>query len=145
MTSAPRALTVRLHHPAPVVFDYLADPRTRPQWQSSLRRVEPLTDQVTGVGARWRDVTWTGVRPVMEVVTHDPPVAWAEQGRWRGLSASLSLVLVAVGEETDVRVSVSLDGAGAWRLAAQAAGRLAPAALRSDLRRVDRLLAERRG
>ena len=35
--------------PAEVAFDYLIDPRHRPEWQSSLRRVELVDDRVAAV------------------------------------------------------------------------------------------------
>lgn len=138
-------LVVRMHHPVARVFDYLADPRNRPEWQSSLRRVELLGTRTTGVGTRWRDVTWAGVRPEMRVVTHEPQQAWAEEGTWRGLTAFLLIVFVEQGDETDLEISVRLRGSGLWRIPAAGAGLLTPAALRSDLGRADRILGETRG
>lgn len=145
MGPGERSFTVRFHRPADEVFDYLSDPRTRPEWQSSLRRVDLLTDPATGVGARWRDVTLAGMRPEMLVVTHEPGQAWAEEGRWRGLTAYLALTFVPQGGESDVEVLVSLTGSGWWRLPALVTGWLGPAALRADLRRADRLLTRRAG
>ena len=43
--------------PADVAFAYLADPRNRPEWQSSLRAVELLDEGEPRVGMRWRDLT----------------------------------------------------------------------------------------
>jgi hypothetical protein len=137
------SVVVRLHHPVARAFDYLADPRHRPEWQSSLRRVEMLSEQTAGVGTRWRDVTWLGVSPELRVVTHEPQQAWAEEGRWRGITASLLIIFVAQGDETDLEMSVRLRGTGIWRLPAAVAGLLTPAALRSDLARADRILASR--
>ena len=137
-------LVVRMRHPVGVVFDYLADPRNRPEWQSSLRGVELLTEQTVGVGTRWRDLTWAGLSPELRVVTHEPREAWAEEGSWRGLTASLLIVFVDLGEETDLEMSVRLRGAGLWRVPAAGAGMLTPAALRSDLGRADRILGRPR-
>lgn len=142
---ARHSFAVRFHRPAEVVFDYLTDPRTRPAWQSSLRRVELLPGSPTGLGARWRDVTMVGIRPTMQVVTHEWPRAWAEEGRWRGLTAYLALSFVPQGDQSDVLVLVSLTGRGWWQIPATAAGWLTPTALRSDLRRADRLLVARAG
>lgn len=136
-------LVVRMHHPVGVVFDYLADPRRRPEWQASLRRVELIGDQATGTGARWVDRTWAGLSPEMRVVTHEHREAWAEEGRWRGLTASVLMIFVPQGDETDLEVSVRMRGAGLWRLPAAGATLLAPAALRHDLARADRILARR--
>lgn len=140
----PSNLVVRMHHPVEAVFDYLADPRNRPEWQSSLRRVDLLSEQPTGMGARWRDVTWVGVNADMRVMTHEHLDAWAEEGTWRGITASLLLTFTPQGDETDVGVTVRLRGTGWWRFPAAVAGVLTPAALRSDLARADRKLRARR-
>ncbi|MEZ5093944.1 hypothetical protein [Nocardioides sp.] len=100
------------------LFAYLADPRHRPEWQSSLRRVELLSTKVTGVGTRWRDHTWAGMAPEMRVITHEPQQAWAEEGSWRGLRAFLLMVFVDQGDETDLEISVRMRGTGIWRLPA---------------------------
>ena len=48
---------VRFDVPADVAFDYLVDPHRRPEWQSSLRRVEDVGTGAPRVGQRWVDVT----------------------------------------------------------------------------------------
>jgi uncharacterized protein YndB with AHSA1/START domain len=143
MLAGGRTFTVRFHHPVGRVFDYLSDPRLRPEWQLSLRRVEPLNDVETGVGARWRDVTVVGLGPVLEVVTHEPGREWAEQGSWRGVAADLSLTFTSCGEDTDVGVRFRLSGSGLYRLPAAATTLLTAPALRSDLARADRMLGRR--
>jgi hypothetical protein len=129
---------VRFHHRVEVVFDYLADPARRPEWQSSLRRIEPLTAQTSGVGARWRDVTAAGIRPELSVVEHDRPRRWAEEGRWRGITAYLSLAFTPRGEQTEAVVTFRMDGTGPYVVIAATVARLAPMALRRDLARADR-------
>ena len=69
-----------------VAFDYLADPRHRPEWQSSLARVEDV-DGEPRVGQTWVDVTTPGLRPAMETTELDRPHRWTERGTWRGFSA----------------------------------------------------------
>ena len=49
--------------PCEVAFDYLADPARRPEWQSSLARVEDV-DGEPRVGQTWVDVTRPGLRPL---------------------------------------------------------------------------------
>src|SRR3712207_7914381 len=44
------------------VHAYLAAPRNRPRWQSSLRRVEDVVGD-GGPGTTWTDVTAVGARP----------------------------------------------------------------------------------
>ena len=134
---------MRFHRPVDVVFDYLSDPTARPEWQSSLRRVELRGAQTSGVGTRWIDVTWAGLRPELVVVTHEPGEAWAEEGVWRGFTAYLALMFAAVGDECDVTALARVRGRGLARGPAALATRAAPLALRSDLRRADRILRDR--
>ena len=81
---------VRFDMPADVAFDYLVDPHRRPEWQSSLRRVEDVDAGAPRVGQRWVDVTVPGLRPRMETTVLDRPRTWTEVGRWRGIDAVLT-------------------------------------------------------
>lgn len=92
----------------------LRDPARRPEWQSTLRRV----DDVRGsgeVGSTWTDVTWPGLRPRMRT-TRDAAsgsgARWAEHGRWRGWRAELSLDLRAGGDGTLLEVVVDIEPPG---------------------------------
>jgi Polyketide cyclase / dehydrase and lipid transport len=128
--------------PAEVAFDYLVDPRNRPQWQSSLARVEQA-DGEPRVGQRWIDVTRPGLRPAMETTELDRPRRWTECGRWRGFSATLTLVFEPADDGCEVRPSMRLDGSGVARPLARALGRVAPYAVRADLRRAAEVLSRR--
>ncbi|MGW0455658.1 MULTISPECIES: SRPBCC family protein [Gordonia] len=79
------------------VFDYLADPRNRPEWQASLRAIAdlmPLGDHPGDEGTSWTDVTVVpGVRPRMEVVRSARPRRWVEIGQWRFVDAALVLTI----------------------------------------------------
>ncbi|MFT4397337.1 SRPBCC family protein [Gordonia lacunae] len=81
--------------PLDVTFDYLADPANRPEWQSSLRRVDdlrPIGDRAGDVGTSWTDVTVVpGVSPRMEVTACESRRMWQEIGRWRSVDAVLTL------------------------------------------------------
>jgi len=142
---------LRVAAPPPAVFDYLAEPRHRPQWQPSLRAVEVLTDGPTGVGTRWRDRTMVGAAPYLEITAMEPPAegrpgSWAEIGRWRGLEAGLTLSFRPVTGDpaaTDVSVGFSVTGGGPWRVPARVLRLLARPAVRSDLRRAGRMLEAR--
>jgi len=123
-----------------VVFDYLKDPRNRPEWQSSLRAV---TDVVGNgdVGTTWTDVTKPGIRPRLRVTDCVSPTLWIEEGEWRSIKARLIVQLrphesgtlvKAIGDFTFPRL---LTPAG-WLLRY-----VTPAAIRADLR----LAAERIG
>ncbi len=137
--------TVRL--PAAVsaeaLYAYLTDPSRRPQWQLSLRRVADVSGRGE-VGSHWVDVTVVGARPRLSVLAADPPRSWTEQGRWRGLSATLRLELDADGAGRCVLSAFfRIEGRGLWRVAAAILQRLAGPAIASDLRRAVRLATRR--
>jgi hypothetical protein len=128
--------------PVEVAFDYLVDPRNRPEWQSSLRRVE-LADPVPRVGQRWVDVTSAGVRPAMETTVLDRPVLWTERGTWRGIEAVLTLHFEERGAGCAVRADAVVSGKGPARLLGPVLTRAAALAVPGDLERAARTLAER--
>jgi uncharacterized protein YndB with AHSA1/START domain len=140
----PPGKTVRFDAAPEIVFDYLVDPANRPEWQSSLRSVELLSDGPPRVGTRWIDRTVPGMRPRMETTVQDRPLRWVEVGRWHGLEAELALTFSprAVGG-TDVVADMSFRGPAVWRPAAWVLGRIGPAPVAADLRRAARILAER--
>jgi hypothetical protein len=127
-----------------VAFDYLADPANRPEWQSSLRSVDLLTDGPPRVGTTWVDRTWPGLNPRMETLVQDRPVRWSEVGHWHGLEAELVLAFSprAVGG-TDVVAEMTFRGGPAWRPVAFVLGRISAAPVAADLRRAARILAGR--
>ena len=58
------------------VFDYLVDPRRRPEWQSSLRRVSEV-DGEPRVGQTWVDETKARIKPRMRTTELVRPVRWS--------------------------------------------------------------------
>ena len=138
MTPAPVVVPAA----AEVAFDYLVDPVNRPQWQSSLARVEDITGAV-GVGQRWVDVTTPGLRPVMETTAYDRPVRWTERGTWRGFAAELTLVFTETPQGCALDWTMQLTGRGVARPVAAVLNRVAPLAVRSDLRRAGEVLSRR--
>ena len=126
--------------PPEVAFDYLADPRNRPAWQSSLARVEAVTGEPR-IGQRWVDVTRPGLRPAMETTELDRPHRWAEIGRWRGLRAALALTFVAADGGCEVVFEFEVAGDGWLRPAGAALTTVAVPAVRADLRRAAGILA----
>jgi len=130
--------TVRFAVPADVAFDYLVDPRNRPAWQSSLRRVEDV-DGEPRVGQTWTDVTKPGLRPAMTTTELDRPTRWTESGTWRFVRADLTLVFAPVTDSScDVTFSFEFFGLGPLGPAVSAVSRPAVGA---DLRRAARLVA----
>ena len=70
--------TVELPVPVEVVFDYLSDPRNRPEWQASLRSVTVPAGEEPHLGQRWQETTAVGVRPRLEIIEMDRPHVWTE-------------------------------------------------------------------
>lgn len=132
-------ITVDVAAPVDVAFAYLTDPERRPEWQSSLRRVEDLNGD-GGVGTTWRDVTSVGARPRMAVTDVQPGRTWAERGEWRGIAATLRLDFAPVATGTRVTATVDLTTPAPLRPAGAVLRRLAPYAVRADLRRAARQL-----
>ena len=146
--SIPRRHTfgadVEVPLPPEVVFRYLADPRNRPEWQSSLMSVTiPERFDEPYVGLAWTDTTVVGVRPRMEITELVPYRTWAEVGHWHGVAAGLLLRFTAVPRGTRVRAEGWLAGRGPWAVAAAATARAAGLGVRGDLARAARILTER--
>ena len=133
---------VRFDVPADVAFDYLVDPHRRPEWQSSLRRVEDV-DGEPRVGQRWVDVTVVGLRPRMETTALDRPRTWTEVGTWRGIDAVLTLAFTPDGDGCRVTPTFRVSGRGAARPLAWVVDRVAVLGVLPDLRRAAKLLAAR--
>ena len=141
------SFTLTVAAPPRRVFDYLSEPRHRPEWQASLRAVELEDDGPTGVGTRWTDRTAGGARPrlgIVEMRASGPsgvPGVWSEVGRWRGLCAELTLRFHPHPRGTRVDGTVEVRGTP-WpaRLVLRT---LAPPAVRADLRRAARILERR--
>jgi uncharacterized protein YndB with AHSA1/START domain len=134
-----RPVAVEFATPVDVVFGYLSDPSRRPEWQGSLRRIESLRGD-GDVGTTWRDVTAVGARPRMEVTEVDRATSWAEVGRWRGIEASLRLGFEEAPTGTVVTATVDVETSLLQRPVGWVLRRLAPYAVRSDLRRAARAL-----
>jgi hypothetical protein len=126
--------------PAEVAFDYLVDPRNRPEWQSSLRWVEDVSGGPRA-GQTWTDVTWPGLRPAMRTDILERPRLWSESGTWRFVRADLTLRFGAVGQRAcDVRFAFRVHVLGPLGLAVSA---VSVPAVAADLRRAARILGSR--
>jgi hypothetical protein len=138
-----RTTTLRYAVPVSVAFRYLADPRNRPEWQSSLRRVELLDEGEPRPGMRWHDFTAVRMVAEMMITELEPDVLWAETGRWRRIAADLTLRFAPHRGGCSVDVEFEVRGTGMLRPVGWAASRVALLALRSDLRRAGRILETR--
>lgn len=146
MSGRTGGLTTSLQYavPAPVAFAYLADPCNRPEWQSSLRAVEVLDEGEPRVGQRWRDLTKAGVNPDMVITEMETDRLWAETGRWKGIEADLTLRFTPEGPRCRVEATFEVRGRGLLRPVGWAATGAGLFAVRGDLRRAGRILAEGR-
>lgn len=138
-----RVAPIRFEVSCEEAYDYLVDPANRAEWQSSLRRVEQVRGPDGVIGQTWIDVTTAGVRPLMELTDAERPHRWSEVGRWRGFGATLTLTFTPVGSFCDVTPSMSVYASGLLRPIGGLLDRLAPLAVRSDLRRAATILARR--
>jgi hypothetical protein len=135
--------TVRFDVPLEVAYAYLADPRNRPEWQSSLRSVELLDAGEPRVGMRWRDHTAARIVPEMAITVMEPGEVWAEVGRWRAVSAILLLTFEPSGSGCTVDVAFRVRARGLLAPVGWLAtvGGVLP--VLSDVRRAARILASR--
>ena len=132
-------VTVDFAAPLDVVFGHLSDPERRPDWQSSLRRIEDLRGD-GGVGTTWTDVTAVGARPRMAITEVDPGRVWAERGTLRGIVVNLRLDFAPSGTGTSVTATFDLATVLPLWPAGWVMRRLAPYAVRADLQRAARAL-----
>jgi uncharacterized protein YndB with AHSA1/START domain len=138
-----RTTTLRYAVPVHEAFSYLADPRNRPEWQSSLRSVELIDEGEPRVGFRWRDHTAVRMAPEMVITELEPDVSWAESGRWRAIEADLTLRFAPHRAGCSVDVEFAVRGNGFLRPVGWAASGAGLFAVRSDLRRAGRILEKR--
>ena len=143
--TTPGALSTSVEYAVPVgvAYGYLADPRNRPEWQSSLRGVELLDEGGPRVGMRWRDLTAVRIEPEMVITQLEPDVVWAETGRWKAIEADLTLGFARRAGGCSVAVSFGVRGRGLLRPVGWVATGAGLFAVRSDLRKAARILAER--
>ena len=127
--------------PAEVAYAYLVDPRNRPAWQSSLRRVEDVTPAEPVVGQTWIDVTSPGLRPAMETVALEPDTLWTERGTWRGITAELTLRFAPTEGGCTVTAEMSVRGRGLLAPLGPVITALAGLAVPADLKRAAGLLS----
>jgi hypothetical protein len=122
-----------------VAFDYLVDPRHRPEWQASLARVSAI-DGEPRVGQTWVDETKLGLRPRMRTTRLDAPRRWSESGTWRFVRADLTLEFAEAADGCTVAYRFRIHALGPLGLAATA---VSVPAVRADLRRAARILSSR--
>jgi hypothetical protein len=137
------SVTLDLPHEPAALFRYLAEPRNRPEWQSSLRAVADVDEGEPHAGMQWRDITKVGIKPHMQLTEVTPFRTLAELGTWHGVDGLLTLRFLKIGEGTRLTAEGRVIGRGPFAVAAAVAGRWAPATIEVDLRRASNALASR--
>ncbi len=132
--------SVRFPVSCEVAYDYLVDPAQRASWQSSLKSVTDIVGEDGVVGQTWTDVTTAGVKPRMELTDADRPYLWSERGAWGRFAAILTLTFTAAGDGCDVVPTMEVRATGPARPLGMILHRIAPLAVRSDLKRAARIL-----
>ncbi|TYL45347.1 SRPBCC family protein [Nocardioides sp. BGMRC 2183] len=132
------------------LYAVLADPRRRPEWQSSLRRVADVVPGAGGAassGTTWTDVTVVpGIRPRMRTTLAEPPRRWAEEGQWGPFRARLEVNLTARGDGCRVEAHHTVSGLGiGGRAIGGLVAVLARPAIAADLRRAVAVATDAKG
>ena len=135
------SVTLELPQPPSALFRFLADPRNRPLWQSSLRTVTDVDEGEPHRGMQWRDVTKVGIKPWMEITELTPYRVLSETGTWRGVDGLLTLRFLKVRQGTRLTAEGRLVGHGPFALAAAVSGRWAPETIRKDLLRAAEIVS----
>ncbi len=130
-----------------VAYDYLVAPDNRAAWQSSLKGVDDVMGEDGVVGQSWTDLTGAGVKPHMELTDADRPYRWSERGSWGLFRAILTLTFTPVLDDPsgrprrcEVAASMEVRAAGPLKPIGLVINRLAPFAVRSDLKRAAAIL-----
>lgn len=137
-------VTIDLPHPPSDLFRFLAEPRNRPLWQSSLRTVTEVDEGEPHPGQHWRDVTKVGIKPQMQLTELVPYRVISETGTWRGVDGLLTLRFLKTPRGTRLTAEGRVIGHGPFALAAAVSGRFAPETIRKDLLRASEVLSARR-
>jgi uncharacterized protein YndB with AHSA1/START domain len=135
-------VTLDLPHSPDVLFRYLADPRNRPDWQSSLKAVADVDPGEPYEGMQWRDVTKVGIKPHMQLTEIVPYRTLSEVGTWRGVDGLLTLRFLKIGGGTRLSAEGRVTGRGPFAVAAAVAARWAPSTVKADLERAGARLSE---
>ncbi len=126
------------------MFRYLADPRNRPEWQSTLMSVRlEDADAEPRVGLAWSETTVVGMRARLEITELVPFRVLAETARMGGIVGTLVLHFTARSGGCRVEAEGRMSASGPLRYVAAAAARIAGRVAAADLRRAGRVLSTR--
>lgn len=119
MTSFTGSILIR--RPIEEVFDFVADERNEPSYNSQIRQVEKTTPGPIGLGTRWRAVTTSGRRTVpidLEITEYARPERLGSATRMRAADISGFLTFAPEGDGTRMTWTWDLRPKGLLKLAA---------------------------
>lgn len=129
--------------PRAELFRYLADPRNRPKWQSSILSLTMTSEGEPHVGMTWREHARGFGQFEMEITECEEGRVWAERGRSeRGeIEVRLTFQDGAEAGTTELELDLTLRLAGVWSALAWLAPPVMRPLMRQDLRRAAALAA----
>lgn len=105
--------------PPDVVFDYVADQRNEPTYNSRMLRAEKITPGPVAKGTRFQSTVWSAGRPaemVIELTEYDRPTRLASVTTMTGADISGTITFRAVPAGTLMRWSWVVRPKGPLRL-----------------------------
>jgi hypothetical protein len=134
-----------IERPIEEVFDFVADERNEPRYNSNMRRSEKIGEGPIGVGTRFRAEIMSRGRPVemlTEFTAYDRPRHLALRATLSTMEIEGSLSFEPVPEGTRMRWSWTVKPRGLLRLMAPVVGRIGRRQERAIWRGLKRLLEE---
>jgi polyketide cyclase/dehydrase/lipid transport protein len=101
------------------VFDYVADERNEPTYNTQMRLAEKISDGPIGVGTQYRAEVVSGGRPVsmvIRVTEYERPRRLASMTTMAAMDVAYTLTFEPVREGTRMRWSGEIEPHGALRL-----------------------------
>lgn len=129
--------------PVPALFAYLADPRHRPDWQSSILELRLISEGSPREGMRWTERARGFGRFDMQITEYQLEKRWAERGASSRGEIDLALDFAAgpTPDATELTVTLDLRLRGIFALTQPVAPLLLRPLMSADLRRAAGLAA----
>lgn len=133
-----------INRPAAEVFDYLVQPRNRPEWQSSLKEVRGAPAE-PNEGATWTDVMSGPLgEATVEVTGFERPNLYQERVTSGMGDGEVTVRLEEAGTATDIRVAADMELKGWFRYVGPLLMPLMKRGFRDDLQRLGERLEQQR-
>lgn len=132
---------IALDAPLVPLFEFLADPRNRQNWQSSIVRLDMESEGEPRVGMKWREHARGLGHFQMEITECVSGVTWAERGTSSRGTIDLQLKFDATPDPSRTQITLVLDMnlRGLFALVNPVAPSLIWPLMKADLRRAAQL------